>query len=138
MIKDKGFLLMIIEMNKSIFKCHFLSLINGNSARESGLNSQSKYSSGSNVQEVLKFNHFDHANAQEYFNRGIVKMRLGNYTEAVKYFKQAVEFNPYMKKVYFNLGLSYQYLNDFEKAIYYFRKTSDPNSRLNSSIIALM
>lgn len=125
-------------MKKSILKLNFLSLFNRNSACETEPYSQNKYSSGTKGREVVKCNHYDHTNAQEYFNRGIVKMRLGNYSEAVKYFKQAIEFNPDMTKAYFNLGLSYKYLNDFENAFYYSRKISDPNPRLTSCFIALM
>jgi tetratricopeptide (TPR) repeat protein len=137
-LMTKVFLQMIIEMKKSILKLDFLSLFNRNSAGEAEPYCQNKYSKGDKGPEVVKCNHYDHANAQEYFNRGIVKMRLGNYTEAVKYFKQAIEFNPDMTKAYFNLGLSYQHLNDFENAIYYSRRISDPNRQLTSCFIALM
>jgi tetratricopeptide (TPR) repeat protein len=116
-------------MKKSNFVFNFLSLFNPNSAGETELYRQSKNSSGTKFQEVVKRNHYDHANAQEYLNRGILKMRLGRYTEAITYLKQAIEFNPNMPKVYYYLGNSYRYMNDFENAIYYFRKSSDLDGR---------
>jgi tetratricopeptide (TPR) repeat protein len=116
-------------MKKSNFVFNFLSFFIPNSAGETELYRQSKNSSRTKCQEVVKLNHHDHANAQEYLNRGILKMRLGRYNEAIIYLKQAVEFNPDMPKVYYNLGISYEFLNDFENAKYYFRKTTDLNAR---------
>lgn len=112
-------------MKKSVFIYNFLSLFNPNSAKDIELCNKSRNSSGAAGQEIVKGNHHDHANAQEYLNRGIVKMRLGRYNEAIIYLKQAIEFNPNMPKVYYNLGISYEYLNDFGNANYYFMKTTD-------------
>jgi tetratricopeptide (TPR) repeat protein len=126
-------------MKKSFFTFNFLSLFNPNSTRDTELYKQKNNSSPSNDQEVVRLNHHYQANAQEYLNRGIVKMRLGRYTEAIIYLKQAIEFNPNIPKVYYNLGISYEYLNDFGNANYYFRKTTDQDPQLTEyCFMALM
>ena len=59
----------------------------------------------------LKSDDFD-----SYTNRGVSKMRLGNYEDAIMDFEKAININPEFGLAYLNLGGAYHLIGNKEKA----------------------
>ncbi|MDJ0742587.1 MAG: tetratricopeptide repeat protein [Xenococcaceae cyanobacterium MO_167.B27] len=62
---------------------------------------------------------------KEHYQKGIHKAKIGNYTEAIKEFTEAIEINPKFADAYYRRGLAYSEIEQFDKAI------ADYNSSLN-------
>jgi len=54
--------------------------------------------------------------AQDFFNLGTNRARLGEYEEAVSYFRRAIELEPGYAKAYINLAWAWKSLGDLENA----------------------
>lgn len=53
----------------------------------------------------------------EYLNSGITEKRNGNYDQALFYYKEACQFNPFNPNIYYNIGKLYCGLGEYDKAI---------------------
>jgi hypothetical protein len=63
-----------------------------------------------------------HASIKDDFSKGTQAFRLGNYSQAIKYFKQTQEKGLESASLYFNLGSTYYKLKEFNKSDYYFKR----------------
>ena len=80
-------------------------------------------------------------NVQEAVNRapdlmdirrinGYVQESLGNYSQAISEYKQAVRINPNLTFIYLRIGANYRRLTQYEAALEYFAKAANINEQL--------
>jgi tetratricopeptide (TPR) repeat protein len=60
--------------------------------------------------------------AAYWFNLGFEYLELGNYKEAIGFFKQAIRINPDFAKAHYNLGVAYVNFNMHKEAIESFKQ----------------
>jgi tetratricopeptide (TPR) repeat protein len=61
---------------------------------------------------------------------GYIQETLGNYGEAIREYKKAIEINPNWTFLYIAVGLNYRVLQQFEMALEYFAKAATINEQL--------
>ena len=61
-------------------------------------------------------------NIDTLYNIGVFHYNNGNYAEAVKYFKRAVELNEEFAEGFYRLGMTYLALSENEKAVAILKK----------------
>ena len=61
---------------------------------------------------------------------GYVQESLGNYSQAINEFKEAVRINPNMTFIYLRIGANYRRLEQFDAALEYFAKAANINEQL--------
>ncbi len=66
---------------------------------------------------------------KEYYQRGINKAKIGNYTQAIKEFTKAIEIDPKLADAYYRRGLAYYEVEEFDKAIADYNFSLNLNSR---------
>ena len=64
----------------------------------------------------------NYSKAADSFSKGVDAFSKENYTEAVQFFKVAIEDSPNDLSGYYNLGLSYMGIEDFGNALWCFEK----------------
>jgi predicted O-linked N-acetylglucosamine transferase (SPINDLY family) len=67
------------------------------------------------------------SNAEAHFNLGNVHKKVGNTTQAIDCFKNAILFNEYYAEAYNNLGIAYKELKKFNEALVNYEKAFDIN-----------
>ena len=72
--------------------------------------------------------------ADNYY-RGIAKLQLGKFKEAIKYFDKYIELNPQDDGVYNNRGIAKFQIGKFKEAIKDFDKSIEINPQLAESIL---
>lgn len=65
--------------------------------------------------------------AQKYNQQGIELMKLGDYSEAVEAFQQALEIYPNSEKIYSNLGIALGHDSRFDEAVVAFQGALEIN-----------
>ncbi|MGA7744754.1 MAG: tetratricopeptide repeat protein [Polyangia bacterium] len=58
--------------------------------------------------------------SRAYVNYGLTFMRRGQYNEALKYYRLALELAPNWHIIHINLGIAYQQLGNWDQARYHF------------------
>ena len=66
---------------------------------------------------------------KEYYQRGIDKAKIGNYTQAIKEFTKAIKIHPKFAYAYYRRGLAYYELEEFDRAIADYNSSLNLNSR---------
>jgi len=61
---------------------------------------------------------------------GYVQESLGNYSQAINEYKEAVRINPNMTFIYLRIGANYRRLQQYEAALEYFAKAANINEQL--------
>jgi len=61
---------------------------------------------------------------------GYVQESLGNYSQAISEYKEAVRINPNMTFIYLRIGANYRRLQQFEAALEYFARAANINEQL--------
>ena len=61
---------------------------------------------------------------------GYVQESLGNYSQAIEEYKEAVHINPNMTFIYLRIGANYRKLQQFDAALEYFDKAATINEQL--------
>ena len=54
------------------------------------------------------------SDAEQYFNRGVHRIELGNFESAISDFDRAIEINPNKSKYYYNRSVARQFLGDYQ------------------------
>ena len=55
--------------------------------------------------------------AKDYYNRGVAKLKLGDYEDAIADYDQAIALNPDDADAYYNRGIAKRGLGDHDSAI---------------------
>jgi len=67
--------------------------------------------------------------AATHVNRGVVRMRQGNYDESLQDYAEAIALKPELGEAYLNQGAAYIYMRDFEGALAPLDRAIDLESR---------
>lgn len=85
------------------------------------------------VTDVIK--HTNSEKAREYYNKGVGYSNINDFSNAIKFYKLAIEKDSSFIDAYDNLGFSYRKLNQLDEALYYYNISYDKNKKNITSIM---